>query len=153
MMAHVSKIALPKKVRERIDTQLVNVLAKRWTKNGKTAVLYELLTKTEKLMLAKRIAIIAMIEAKCTSYEVGQALGVGSATVQRFRKQYLAGTYKNITKILNDKNSRGDFWDTIELFIRVGMPAKGVRRSKTFRKIESIEREQKKRHANPRSNR
>ncbi len=148
-MAHVSNKKLPTKVRERIDTQLIDVLTKRWTRDAKTSVLYELLTKTEKLMFAKRVAMIAMIGAGCSSYEIAQSLGVGNETVARFTQSYRSKKFKNIAQILDDGNNAESISEIVEVLIHVGMPSRSTRRSKTFRKLREKEQEQKRRRANP----
>lgn len=152
-MAHISRHILSKKVKENIDKQLIEVLSKRWTRNAKSSVLYEIITDTERTMLAKRVSIIAMIAAGCSSYEIINALGVGSQTVARFTQKYKDGDFKNVVRILDrdeENNNSTGISDTVELFLRGGiMPSRTRMRSRSFKKMESTQRAKKKRRANP----
>jgi len=59
-------------------------------------ILDELLGREEKLMLAKRFAIIAMLWKKQTLYSIAKKLHVSSSTVARIHTRYHLGKYDHI---------------------------------------------------------
>ncbi|HEY4518663.1 MAG TPA: Trp family transcriptional regulator, partial [Candidatus Paceibacterota bacterium] len=69
-MPHLSKQRLQKETYVKINRELGKALEKLVRVNKKEAFMYELLTFTERVMLAKRLAIILMLDRDNSYYEI-----------------------------------------------------------------------------------
>lgn len=98
-MPHVSKKELDKKTFEKLFTKLVKILQKAQSKNKFSYVLDELLTDTEKIMLAKRLAIILLLFAKFPQHRISDTLFVSPSTVARMSLNVEIGKYDAIKNI------------------------------------------------------
>ena len=119
-MTHVSKVKIPKDVERKIVTAFMNSLFSTSTKRGKARV-YAILTPTERLMLAKRLAIISMLDKEESYYGIEQALNVSRSTVRRLHRRLLAGHFDPLCRIFNRNLS---FLDYLELFLSAGLPSR-----------------------------
>jgi len=93
-MPHISK--------KKLDTQITNELRKHLytlvrNSGSQTRVLIfeELLTKTETIMLAKRIGALLLLKKGLSLYKISRLLGVSPSTVERFKLAMESGKYKN----------------------------------------------------------
>lgn len=118
-MAHVSQNPLPKETSRRLDAQLFGLLG-----SGKKAkrVFEEILSDTERLMLAKRIATIFMLIDEQSYYRIEQALGVSSSTSKRLHRMLLGGAFSSLEKMVADKRQREQVIEDIGYVLRVGLP-------------------------------
>ncbi len=97
-MPHISKKLLERNKFIEINKQLYKNI-QNLVRSGKTKVFFdEVLTKTEKIMLAKRLAMIVMIDEGETSYAIENILQVSPSTVARISDSYEIGKYDNIIK-------------------------------------------------------
>ncbi len=125
-MPHISKQLLEKGKFLDIHKQLFRVIADL-SRSGRTrAILDQLLTKTEKLMLAKRLAIIFMLDQKESIYAISNILKVSPSTVARMSLLYENGGYRDILEEMRKQNS---FWTKLEKIIP---PRVGRNRFKNF---------------------
>lgn len=130
-MTHVSKHQLNEKHLQQLFTQLGSTIAKT---DSATAnyFLDELLGEEEKIMLAKRLAVIAMCIEGNSTYRIGQLLRMSPSTTERIRLKYQNGKYKNIEKILRSNTiDYQKFWKTLEIILQAGMPPRGRGRWKS----------------------
>lgn len=118
---------------------LFNQLASSVHAGGKKntgAVLGNLLTDTEQLMLAKRLAVILMLYEGCSSYRIWKALRMSPSTISRMQQQYDEGDYNDIVRLIcKSKAERERFWETIETVLRGGMPSMGKDRWRSLRNM------------------
>jgi uncharacterized protein YerC len=121
-MPHVSKHPLKSRVREKITKQLVKFIVR--SSRG-TAVLDELLTDTETIMLAKRLAAIFMILKDFSYYRISRTLKISTSTVKRLHQSVLTHEYPTFEKIIGNKKEQDQFWKTVEMLLRAGMPPRG----------------------------
>jgi len=125
-MPHVSKRLLEQKKFLDIHKELFKVIT-RLARSGKTSVaLGKLFTKTEKLMLAKRLAIIVMLDQKESMYAIEHILKVSPSTVARLSLYYERGAYR---ELLEEIRKQYSFWTLIEKIIP---PRVGRNRFKNF---------------------
>src|SRR3989344_7439228 len=96
-MPHVSKRILRKDVAIEISAKFVGALLKI-QKLGGRAFVEELLTPTERIMLAKRLAIVYMLAEGRSYYRIVKTLGVSISTVKRLHEQVLKGRYTAIER-------------------------------------------------------
>ena len=125
-MPHISKQLLEKEKFMGIHRQLYKIITEL-SKSGNSKVIFNgLLTKTEKLMLAKRLAIIIMLDQKESIYAIENILKVSPSTVARMSLSYESGKYSELLKEVRKQNS---FWTQIEKIIP---PRVGRNRFKNF---------------------
>ena len=104
-MPHVSKQKLKRQTFITIYNELACLVTKRGNNAKRQYFLEELLTDTEKIMLAKRLSLIIMLHRGASSYQIEKTLKISPSTTQRFALAIESGAYRNITIFLN-KNSR-----------------------------------------------
>lgn len=126
-MPHVSRKKLKKEVSKRIYNRLVKTVGE--TSYG-YAVLSELLTPVEQIMLAKRLAAIIMISQGISSYKVRKILKLSSKTTAYIMHDIELGKYKQIGKLAKNKKDKERFWAELEVIVRMGMPEMGKGRWK-----------------------
>jgi len=84
-------------VREALERQIVFLISN--TGSGtRRKILDELFTPTEKLVLAKRLALVTLINKKLPTHEISDNLGVSPSTVSRFEVAVESGKYSNTSK-------------------------------------------------------
>ncbi len=91
-MPHVSK----RKLNESVTAELEERVAALLTKAGASTrrrVLAEILTATERLMVAKRIALVYLLARGVPTLAASDLLGVSPSTVARFAKAVDRGGY------------------------------------------------------------
>lgn len=84
-MTHVSRWKLPKTEEKNLFDALRLVLTRLTKDREMEMFLGSLLTATEKLMLAKRLAIIVLLEEGLTESQIAEALHVTRITVAKMR--------------------------------------------------------------------
>ena len=119
-MPHISKKKLKRKVFLDIYTRLFEALATDQKAGTHKKFIAELLTPTEKIMIAKRLALIVMLGRGCTLPEIVKALKVSPSTVERIEKRFNS-SYKGIGKCFISED-RPDFWSDLEKLLLMGMP-------------------------------
>jgi len=131
-MAHVSKLQLKKEHLEQLFGQLNRIIGKL-DHNSSEDFFSELLGKEEQIMLAKRFAAIVMLIEENSIYRISQLLLMSPSTVERIKLNLELGRYRTITLLLK-KNKRGyeQFWTTLEIILRAGMPPQGRGRWKSI---------------------
>ena len=122
-MPHVSKQKVEGKVFESLYKELESLIIKSDSKNARL-VLNDLLTKTEKIMLAKRLVAGLMFSQGCSQYQVWTTLKISSSTAARMSLAYERGDYNNILTVLKEKQIQS-IWPLIEKISRGGLPPMG----------------------------
>jgi len=84
-MTHVSRYKLPKRTEEKLIRNLNLVLSKISKHEDMTSFLGAFLTETEKLMLAKRLAIAVLLEEGLPESRIAESLHVTRITVAKMR--------------------------------------------------------------------
>lgn len=118
-MSHVSKQKMdPETARRVVDTLLTSLLSSGAAR-GKARI-RALLTPTERIMLAKRLAIITMLERGDSYYGIMKLLRVSVSTVSRLDKTRVRGDFDPLCRLFSRKLS---FLDYLELFASAGLPS------------------------------
>ena len=110
-MPHVSKNKLDEDDIKRLEDELVRTLERGFKNNQTKQVLRELLTKTEKAMIAKRLGVIALLSKDFPITKISTGLKMSIMTVQVMQMKYERGLYKNI---INDDLGKKDIWNILE---------------------------------------
>ena len=99
-MPHVSKKKLGKKTFAVVQGKFEDTLPKLLASGDKSEVLKEVITKTEKLMLSKRVFIILMLLQGHSYSQIQDTLKVTVQTVARLSRGLKEGKYRKLEKIL-----------------------------------------------------
>lgn len=90
--------------------------------------LNDVLTPTERIMIAKRLAAVVMLCRGYSGYKVRMALKLSPSTITRLRAELDKGAFPYLeslfesTRSKQQKREAEDFWDVLYKFILMGMP-------------------------------
>lgn len=123
-MPHVSIIKLDPKLLEKLFAKLLAVLEHAQKDNYLFPVIDELLTATEKIMLAKRLAIILILNNNIPQHRIVEILKVSPSTVARMSLNIDIGKFVAILRI--SKREKLDLEKLVWSILTVGgiMPPK-----------------------------
>jgi Trp operon repressor len=123
-MPHLSSKELDKELSEKLFNDLLSILNKSQDKKSMSGVVNELLTDTEKLMLAKRIAIVLLLNSKTPQSSISEILKVSTSTVAKISLKLEMGMYQSILKA--SEKDKNDFERIIYNIMTMGgiMPSK-----------------------------
>lgn len=96
-MTRVSSKPLSPDAEAKLFAEFSQVIA-RTNKKSAGPFMGALLTKTEQIMLAKRIGIIMLLHKNVPAHQIAKRLHVSSQTVSRIRVVYRKGRYDPITQ-------------------------------------------------------
>ena len=125
-MVNVIKKGLDEKVLLSIQSQFhKTLLTLKNTKVGSNC-LNELLTESEQLLLAKRLAIVFMLEKHIPWVHIQETLKVTPATIAKVKRSKENGNLKTISTLTRKKETSNAFWKDIEVLMHAGiMPVYG----------------------------
>jgi hypothetical protein len=112
-MPHVSKHKMGQKINRIANEELRRTLSK-------SPLQAEILTETEKIMLAKRISIIYLLRIGESSYYIINTLKVSGSTVRRLQKQLWQGDFSNLISYWEKQSNRSGILDVIEGILTAG---------------------------------
>lgn len=121
-MTHVSQKEVSEKWLRKIEELSVSLLAAPKSLRVRKTLVNELLTDTERIMLGKRIALIAMLNAGFSSYAIMKRLCISFSTFTRFAKMLDGGGYEHVLAEIKKLQEQEVFWENIEKFSRAGLP-------------------------------
>jgi len=103
-MARISKKRLEKDVHEKLFTLFFEIVGKKNNKQEFIKIIKELLSPVERIMIAKRIAIVYLLLKQIDYTVIEEALKVSSATIARYKFQLEKsdGLVPAFNKILNN---------------------------------------------------
>lgn len=137
-MTNVSKKFLSEKDLVGLFKQMDKIIAKL-NINTSSHFLSELLGPEERIMIAKRLAAVAMYAEGNTSYRVWQLLHMSPTTAERIRCDYEMGRYlQTVNFMKKHKQDYEEFWEVLDVILRAGMPPRGRGRWKSV--INSIKK-------------
>ena len=92
-MPHISRRYVRRKIYKKMNENLMNVFAHFRSKAEVVRALNTILTPTEKVMFAKRLAIVLMLQNGYSFRAIERTVKVTPQTVLRFWKIYKAGKF------------------------------------------------------------
>ena len=95
-MPHISKRKLSKGHFNKLVLELLKSLERSFKKGETKPVFYEFFTYTERAMFAKRLAVIAMLSKRVSSYAIAETLHMSPSTIDRMSLKYERGKYEAI---------------------------------------------------------
>lgn len=133
-MPHISTKSIKKKVFLKISDQLIRLIATTADQGSSRRLLLELLTPTERIMLAKRLAMVLMLNQGISAYHVWQTLKVSPSTAARFYRQVAAGRYRYLSRWLRQPRSakRSATGDLIEQILFGVLPPRAGKNQRLF---------------------
>ena len=117
-MPHISTKKISDEHFKKIYQQLISLFDTAGTKRKSDLLLGEILTDTEKIMLAKRLSIVYLLDEGVSTHNISDTLSVSPSTVSRISLNYENNKYKYIKNILA-KNKQA-IWESLEEVIRIG---------------------------------
>ena len=135
-MPHISNKKLNEKYFQKIYDQLISLSDTAGNKRKSDILFKEFLTETEKIMFAKRLAVVCMLYEGVSKSYISQILLVSPSTVSRISLLYEIKAYPYITQILH-KNSRA-IWSVIGDMIEEGISMKVGKKRLSW--LDDIER-------------
>jgi uncharacterized protein YerC len=136
-MAHVSPKKVAQKAFSAMQKQLLMSVVHARTKNEGAVLLSELLTKTERVMLAKRLAAIAMVVRGYSIDQIMNTLQISADTVGRIRLGVQQKQWAHLVRYVRNnpkKFEENSFLDVLEKLLQAGMPPRGRGRWDTFKR-------------------
>ncbi len=127
-MSHVSRRRLKQKTYEKVHNTFLELMAFPREKKRAHLFLTDVLTRTERLMLAKRLAVIVMLCRGYSGYKIRTALKVSPSTTTRLAAALHKGAFPYLEKLFHYKRTAPwkreaeDFWDTLYKVLLMGMP-------------------------------
>jgi Trp operon repressor len=123
-MPHVSNRKIDPKLSEKLYKKLISVIERAQNKDSLHYVINELFTQTEKVMLAKRLAIVLLLSDNIPQHRITEILKVSPTTVAKISLLIEIGKYKNILEI--SKKEKVDLEKIVWQILTVGgiMPPK-----------------------------
>ncbi len=123
-MAQLSKRFLHKKVEERILDLFWTSLSSLSTKQKVALLLNDLLTRTEKIMLSKRLAIAFMLMKEDSYPTINDRLKVSDATIWNVKTSLMLNGkgYKMAIEQIMNKEKWEKFWQDLDNFFQEILP-------------------------------
>ena len=122
-MVRISKQKVNKKVLNQINNRLVDVVSKLENNSSTQKFLDDLLTESEKIVLAKRLAVIFMLQENISWYKISVLLKVSPTTVRKIAIDIDLEKYENVLKIVRQRKNRMTFWVGMDLVLKMGIPS------------------------------
>ena len=134
-MANISKRQLKRKVFEHINRQLLSQLTRYRTKKQARIFTEELLTKTEQVMLAKRLMTLVMLERGYSFSIIERVLKVTSKTVAKLQGERRRGLHSRLLAQYTRRRNSARILDVVEVLLQAGLPPRGKGRWKDVFKV------------------
>lgn len=116
-MPHISKKYLDRKVFLAMYERFYDTLVSLRNKSESVRLTNELLTPTERVMIAKRLAILYLIHKGHSIYEVEQTLKVSPSTVARYQLKHDSKDFDFLLSIFKKSDGLGAIFNTFEKFL------------------------------------
>jgi uncharacterized protein YerC len=133
-MPHLSQKKLKKDAFKRISRQFTKTIAELETKTETNKFLNEILTDTERTMLAKRLALLMMLKKEIPYSVIEGTLKVTPQTIARYWKKTKQHGFEVITAKLDKDKAREEFWNSVERFLLIGRPSQSHRQRKRLKR-------------------
>lgn len=119
-MPHISSKKLKKEHLNKLYSEFSIALEKSAKKSWLKFFLNDFLTRTEKIMLAKRFAVIYLLSKDVPPSYIAESLGMSPATISRMSLKYDIGKYSSLLNTVKD--DKNELWKILEKILRAGLP-------------------------------
>src|SRR3989338_1007576 len=124
-MPHVSGKKLKKEVLNKLYREFGQAFEKSARRSKAGLFLGDILTKTEKVMLAKRFAVIYLLSQEVPTSYIAESLGMSYSTIFRMSLKYDIGKYASLIRAI--EKEKVDIWKILEKILRAGLPPRAGR--------------------------
>lgn len=124
-MPHISSRKLKKHVFLKMSEEFIEIFAATRTKQKAKRLLEELLTSTERIMIAKRLAMIFMVKKGYSFETIERTLKISPVTVSKYWRRTKADEFPLVSRYFKGKKQAEEFWRVLERAVRMGMPPIG----------------------------
>jgi len=124
-MPHISSKKLKQEHLQKLYNEFNSALEKSAKKSWTRFFLGDFLTHTEKIMLAKRFAVIFLLSRGIPVSYIAESLHMSETTIFRMYNKYDIGKYSSILKIMSQENK--NIWIILEKILRAGLPPRAGR--------------------------
>ena len=138
-MPHISQKKMNDKDFNKIYDPLISFFDTAGNQRKSDILFREFLTNTEKIMLAKRLAILCLIDDSVSEHYISYILNVSPSTISRISLSYEHGKYPYISNII--KKNKQNIWDVLEGIVRSSV--EGYVGPKRWSWLDEIERKYK----------
>ena len=138
-MPHISQKKMSDKDFNKIYDQLVSFFDTAGNQRKSDILFREFITNTEKIMLAKRLAILCLIDDSVSEHYISCILSVSPSTISRISLSYEQGKFPYISNII--RKNKQSIWDVLEGAVQSSM--EGYVGPKRWSWLEEIERKYK----------
>jgi len=122
-MVRISDKPLKREVFLAINKQFTDYLVRAKTKQETKRLISELLTNSEKTMLAKRLALILMLERGHNFSTIRKNLKMSQSTIARLWKDMKNDKFIFIAKDIRKEKKKSGFWVDLEGLVKFRVPA------------------------------
>ena len=129
-MPHISKIELDQRVNEELGKRLDSLIRDSGSQT-RVNMFSELLTETEKIMLAKRIGILFLLKKGLEAGKISEILGISSSTANRFENALQSNKYRYTMQWIWQHSKKGKLHTLLEKLVRLAF----IRRTQSFKKF------------------
>ena len=140
-MTHISRKKIKKDVADELADQFLTFLSLTRTKQDARTLARELLSQTERVMLAKRLAVVVLLVRGYTFVQIEETLGVSRQTVVRLWRETKEGRYEKIVRYARKHTShfkKESFLDAFIRVIHIGMPPRAGKRWQQLDKLMGL---------------
>lgn len=124
-MPHVSSKKLKREHLQKLYNEFSIALEKSAKKSWLKFFLDDFLTHTEKIMLAKRFAVIFLLSNRVPVSYIAESLHMSETTIFRMYNKYDIGKYSSLLKTISKENK--EIWGILEKILRAGLPPRAGR--------------------------
>ena len=124
-MPHISSKKLKKEHLQKLYNEFSIALEKSAKKSWARLFLNDFLTRTEKIMLAKRFAVIYLLSKDLPASYISESLYMSPATISRMSLKYGIGKYSSLLKTI--KNEEENVWKILEKILKAELPPRAGR--------------------------
>jgi Trp operon repressor len=129
-MPHITKKQLDKNLREKLNVHLLSILLDTARKD-RTRIFKEILTKTERVMIAKRLLLLMLIDKSIPTHKIAEVLSMSPSTVARYELKTENNAFRASIKFLKQNDSKLE--KTFSALVALAFSAK----TKSFQKFVS----------------
>ena len=129
-MPHISKKKLDQKTARSLERYISSVIRDTGSQT-RVRIFDELLTQTEKVMLAKLIGTLFLLKKGLSPYKISELLGISPSTAERFEKSIDSGKHKHTVNWVWKNSKAGSFDVFMESLIALAFTG----RTKSFKKF------------------
>ena len=124
-MPHISSKKLKKEILDKLYNEFGKAFEKSARNSRSSLFLGDLLTRTEKIMLAKRFAVIYLLSEGVPSSYIAESLGMSYSTIFKMSLKYDLRKYSSLLKSIEQEKK--DLWKILERILRAGLPPRAGR--------------------------